>query len=126
VAALDHLILPVNDLAASVEFYVGILGFWAEGERPPFAVIRVSNDFILQLAPWGTEGGEHLAFALTRAEFEETFARLKAAGIAYGGAFDEVGKQTEPGRESGAKGMGRALYFFDPDRHLIEIRHYDE
>ena len=30
-----------------------------------------------------------------------------------------------PGREDGARGPA-ALYVFDPNQHLIEIRHYDE
>jgi catechol 2,3-dioxygenase-like lactoylglutathione lyase family enzyme len=58
-------------------------------------------------------------------EFEDLFARLKAAGIPYGGSFDSVGSMSGPGEETGARGMGKAVYFFDPDRHLIEIRHYD-
>jgi hypothetical protein len=29
-----------------------------------------------------------------------------------------------PGEEAGAKGMGKALYFLDPSKHLIEIRCY--
>ena len=29
-----------------------------------------------------------------------------------------------PGEEFGAVGMGAALYLFDPDKHLIELRHY--
>ena len=33
-ARLDHLILPVNDVPASVAFYEGVLGFGCEGERP--------------------------------------------------------------------------------------------
>jgi hypothetical protein len=35
-AVLDHLIRKVNDLADSVAFYVGILGFTNEGESGPF------------------------------------------------------------------------------------------
>ena len=57
-AAIDHLILKVNDVAASVAFWVDVMGFTAEGERPPFTVIRVDDGFVLQLAPWGTEGSQ--------------------------------------------------------------------
>lgn len=102
-----------------------MLGFTHEGEDGPFTVVRVNEAFTLQLAPWGTSGGEHLAFAMTRAEFEAAFARIRESGIAYGDAFDSVGSQKEPGEELGARGMGKALYFFDPNKHLLEIRHYD-
>lgn len=124
-AALDHLILPVNDVAASVEFYVGILGFWSEGERPPFTVIRVSNDCILQLAPWGTDGNLHLAFALSRLEFDTVFARIKAGAIPWGESFHSVGTNTGPGIEHGALGAAPTIYCNDPNRHLIEIRTYE-
>jgi hypothetical protein len=30
-----------------------------------------------------------------------------------------------PGDEAASRGMGKAVYFFDPDQHLIEIRHYE-
>jgi hypothetical protein len=30
-----------------------------------------------------------------------------------------------PGEETGARGPGQAIYFFDPSQHLIEIRHYE-
>ena len=59
-ATIDHLILNVNEIASSVDFYVHVLGFELEGKDGPFTVIRVSNDFTLQLAPWGTSGNEHL------------------------------------------------------------------
>ncbi len=51
---LDHLILRVNDRDASVRFYTEVLGLDYEGERDPFAVLRVTPDCTIQLAPWGT------------------------------------------------------------------------
>ncbi len=122
---IDHVILAVNDVGASLEFYGRILGFAHEGHEGPFSVVRVSEGFTLQLAPWGTKGGEHLAFATTRAEFELIFARIVAAGLDYGDSFHTVGKQAGPGRENGARGPGATIYFFDPNKHLLEIRHYE-
>src|SRR6516165_10187845 len=117
---LDHLILAVNDVAASVDFYVRVLGFTHEGDRPPFATVRVTPDFVIQLAPWGTKGGEHLAFALGCAEFDEVFRRVREAGIPHGDAFDAVGNMRGPGPSDGAQGATQSLYFFDPNRHLLE------
>ena len=123
-ATIDHLILDVNDVAASLAFYVDVLGFRDGGRDGPFRVVRVSDDFILQLAGRATQGGEHLAFALPRDEFDRVFARLRDRGIRYGDAFDRVGSNAGPGREAGARGDGPTVYFFDPDRHLLEIRCY--
>ncbi len=122
---LDHLILVVNDLPRTVAFYVAVMGFTHDGDRPPFTVIRVSPDFVIQLAPWGTEGGEHLAFAMSRDEFDAAFRRIRDAAIPYGDSFDQVGNMMGPGAEPAARGIGQAVYFFDPNQHLIEIRHYE-
>ncbi|MGE5182770.1 MAG: VOC family protein [Acidobacteriota bacterium] len=124
-ATLDHLILNVNDHVRSVRFYGELLGFSDEGMDGPFAVVRVGADTTLQLAQRPTDGGEHLAFAMTRGEFDAIFARLRERAIPYGDTFATVGTQAGPGDETGARGVGKAVYFFDPDRHLIEIRHYE-
>lgn len=123
---LDHLILGVNDRDESVDFYTGIMGFGCEGETGPFTVIRVSPDLTLQLSPWGTSGGEHLAFAMSEREFDATFQRIVAAGIPYGDSYHDVGNMRGPGTEPGARGDGLSIYVFDPNRHLIEIRHYGD
>jgi catechol 2,3-dioxygenase-like lactoylglutathione lyase family enzyme len=123
--AIDHLILKVNEVLASVDFYVNVLGFELEGEDGPFTVIRINEDFTLLLAPWGTGGNEHLAFALTRSAFDDAFARVKEKGIPYGDSFHSVGNNLGPGVESGARGMAPSLYMNDPSNHLIEIRTYD-
>lgn len=121
---IDHLILKVNDLEASVEFYSEVLGFTSEGMQEPFAVVRVSESFQLQLAPWGTEGFEHLAFSVSAEEFDAIFSKVKALGIEYGPSFHSVGDNEGPGEEVGAKGAAPTLYFYDPNKHLIEIRSY--
>jgi catechol 2,3-dioxygenase-like lactoylglutathione lyase family enzyme len=124
-AAIDHLILNVNEVPASVDFYVNVLGFELEGEDGPFTVIRVNEGFTLQLAPSGTGGNQHLAFALSREAFDNAFARVKEKGIPYGDSFHSVGNNLGPGVESGARGPAPTLYMNDPNSHLIEIRTYD-
>jgi catechol 2,3-dioxygenase-like lactoylglutathione lyase family enzyme len=124
-ATLDHIILKVNDLEASIAFYTAVMGFASEGRDGPFTLIRVGPGLQLQLAPWGTPGFEHYAFAVSPAEFEAIFARIRAAGIAYGPTFDSVGKNIGPGEESGARGLAPTVYFNDPNLHLLEIRSYE-
>jgi catechol 2,3-dioxygenase-like lactoylglutathione lyase family enzyme len=122
---LDHVILHVNDVERTVQFYADLLRWTHEGKSGPFTVVRVTPDFTIQLAPWGTQGGEHLAFAMSRAEFTEVFQRIRDAGVEFGDSFHSVGNMQGPGKEDGAHGLGAALYFFDPNKHLIEIRHYE-
>ena len=124
-AAIDHLILNVNEISSSVDFYVNVLGFELDGEDGPFTVIRVNEDFTLQLAAWGTAGNEHLAFALSREAFDDAFARVKEKGIPFGDSYHSVGNNSGPGVESGARGPAPTLYMNDPNNHLIEIRTYD-
>ena len=123
--AIDHLILNVNDISASVDFYVNVLGFKNEGEDGPFTVIRVNETFTLQLAPWGTKGNEHYAFALSRDEFDRVFSSIKEKEIPYGDSFHSVGNNVGPGNETGAKGPAPTVYLNDPNKHLIEIRTYE-
>jgi catechol 2,3-dioxygenase-like lactoylglutathione lyase family enzyme len=124
-ATLDHIILKVNDLEASVAFYTQVLGFSAEGTVGPFTILRAGPDFQIQITQWSTPGLEHYAFAVSKAEFEDIFKRIKAADIAYGPTFESVGVNAGPGEESGARGLAPTLYFNDPNKHLLEIRTYE-
>lgn len=125
-AQIDHLILAVNDLPASIDFYTNTIGFVEDGTEGPFQVLRVSPDFTVLLAEWPTEGNRHFAFAMDEAEFESAFARIRDAGLEYGDAFDSVGSQKGPGIAEGARGLAKAVYVLDPSKNLIEIRCYDE
>jgi catechol 2,3-dioxygenase-like lactoylglutathione lyase family enzyme len=122
---LDHLILSVNDREQSLRFYTDVLGFEDEGERGPFVRVRAGADCVILLAPFGTEGNSHLAFSLTKAEFDTAFDRIRNAGVAYGDAFDQATNMSGPGAADGAHGDTQSLYLLDPNRHLIELLYYE-
>jgi catechol 2,3-dioxygenase-like lactoylglutathione lyase family enzyme len=124
-AILDHLILKVNDLEASIAFYTGALGFSSEGTDGPFTVVRAGAGLQLLLVPCGTPGYEHYAFAVSKAEFDAILERIKSAGVPYGPTYDTVGSNAGLGEEPGARGLAPTLYFNDPNRHLLEIRTYE-
>ena len=122
---LDHIIVNVNDIESTLKFWKTLFDFKTEGQSGPFTVLRITPDLTFQFAPWGTDGGSHFAFCLEQDEFEKMFTKLKELEIPYGDSFHTVGTQTGPGLEEGAKGMGKSIYFFDPNRHLLEIRTYE-
>jgi hypothetical protein len=72
----------------------------------------------------GTEGGHPLAFALSPDEFKASFARIRSAGVAYVDTYHDAANMRGPGSESGARGLGEAVYLFDPSGHPLEIRRY--
>jgi catechol 2,3-dioxygenase-like lactoylglutathione lyase family enzyme len=82
------------------------------------------------ISPCSSRRGAPTAGSTSRLRFrgrlDAAFDRVKAAGIPYGDSFHAVGNMQGPGDEEGSRGAGRAVYFFDPNRHLIEIRHYGE
>jgi catechol 2,3-dioxygenase-like lactoylglutathione lyase family enzyme len=124
-ARLDHIIVNVNDAETTAAFWSKIFGFTNEGHSGPFTVLRITPELTFQLAPWGTLGGCHYAFCLGNTEFDNAFSFLKENNIPYGDSFHTVGNQQGPGAEAGARGMGKTIYFNDPNNHLLEIRTYD-
>ena len=132
---LDHTIVPVQDREKSVEFYSRILGFEVLGEVGPFLAVRVNDTFNLDFAEsrdfqrfhyvFAEEvQGIHYAFTMESDEFDAAFARIRASGIAYGDNPREKTNMKGPGMTMGSQGMGKAVYFEDPDGHVLEIKTY--
>jgi catechol 2,3-dioxygenase-like lactoylglutathione lyase family enzyme len=123
-AALDHLVLTVADVAATVAFYGAVLGMRPERFAGTDGTVRVALRFGRQkinLHPAGGEfepkarrpvpGSADLCF-LSEAPLAGWPAHLAAEGVAV-----EAG----PVRRTGAEGPILSLYLRDPDGNLIEI-----
>ena len=119
--ALDHTILSVNDIEKSARFYYKVLGFKYE----PEALVRISPTLVFQLMQRPPQTSQHLAFSMSKSEFEDVLGRLKSASIPYGDNFDTVGTMTGPGTSHGSKKSAKSIYFKDPDGHMLEIMHYE-
>jgi len=122
---LDHMLLEVDDVQVTLDFYMKVLGFTDGGPDGPFHMLRVNADTVLVLAPRHTPALVHLAFAMERDEFDAALGRIKAANVEYGDAFDKVGNNQGPAAESGAHGKTKSVYLYDPDKNLIEICYYE-
>lgn len=121
---LDHTVLRVANKQESAHFYQEVLGFRHEGEVGPFDVLRINEYFTLDLIQEKPRDTIHLAFAMDPTEFDDVTARLRANGIRFGNGPHNRTADT-PAPAVGAKGMANALYFDDPDGHILEIRRYD-
>lgn len=122
--ALDHLVLTVADLKATLDFYERVLGMavmqfrradGAERLALRFGVQKINLHVVgAELAPHAARpvpGSADLCF-LSATPLADWQAHLAAEGIAV-----EAG----PVPRSGATGPIRSLYIRDPDGTLIEI-----
>ncbi len=120
IASLDHLVLTVADLDATLAFYCGVLGMrevrFGEGRVAlAFGVQKINlHRAGAEFEPKSahpTPGSGDLCFLLD-IPLEEAQARLAAAGISI---------EEGPVARTGAVGPIRSLYIRDPDDNLIEI-----
>jgi hydroxymethylpyrimidine/phosphomethylpyrimidine kinase len=120
-AAIDHVVLTVSDLAATVEFYERVLGLraysFAGGTRTALAIGRqklnlheLGREF-LPNAREARPGSADLCF-LTDTPMDQVVAALEA---------HEVEIEHGPGAAEGAEGPLDSVWIRDPDGNLIEI-----
>lgn len=118
--AIDHLVLTVRSVPASVAFYTGVLGM----RETRFGDGRVAVAFGASKLNLHTAGHEHAPHAahptpgsadvclLTATPLNDVVAHLAAHGIAV-----ECG----PVERTGARGPLRSVYVRDPDGNLVEL-----
>lgn len=119
IAALDHLVLTVASIEATVAFYTRVLGMEHvvfDGRhalhfgRQKINLHEVGKEFSPR-ARLATAGSGDLCFLLS-VPLDEAEARLRAGGVAI---------EEGPVARTGAAGPLMSLYFRDPDGNLIEV-----
>jgi len=125
---IDHVVINCRDLEATVAWYQTVLGMereeFAYGDHTHTALIYGRAKF--NVRPVGTEhwwtveseatGALDLCL-ITRTPIEQVVAHLTACGV-------EIAKGPVP--QTGALGPMTSVYFYDPDRNLIEVAVYPD
>lgn len=124
IAAISETCLYVADVERAAEFYENTLGFRRVSWDDRYCGLRVATGQVLivfrkggTLEPVVTPGGVipphdgagqlHVAFAVSRDQFEDWERHLREQGITIESTVEWK--------------AGRSLYFRDPDQHLIEL-----
>ena len=124
IQSIDHFVLTVADIDATVAFYTRHLGmeavtFGAEGRRAlAFGRQKINlHQAGAEFTPRARTAlpGTGDFCLLSDVPVEETAERLRAAGIEI-----EVG----PVAKTGAEGPLRSIYIRDPDGNLVEVASY--
>ncbi len=123
VVRLDHLVLTVRDIEASVKFYTQALGMRLEtfgnGRKAlHFGIAKINlhqrGKEIEPKALHPTPGSADLCFVV-RTPLKEVVERLRALGV-------EI--LLGPVKRTGAQGEIQSVYVHDPDGNLIELSSY--
>lgn len=124
IVALDHFVLTVSDLRATVDFYTRVLGMTAEQFRPADGSIRWALRFGDQKINLHQDGagfdprahrpvpGSADVCFLSDLPLVEWQRHLREAGV-------EI--EEGPVARTGARGRLSSIYLRDPDGNLIEI-----
>ncbi|MEM7413253.1 MAG: VOC family protein [Myxococcota bacterium] len=126
ITKLDHVVLRVRDVDASLRFYCEVLGCREERRIEALGLVQLRAgasliDLVDLDAPLGQAGGappgeegrnvDHVALRLAHFDEAAIRAQLAAAGIEMG----------EVGQRYGADGTSPSVYLRDPDLNVVEL-----
>jgi catechol 2,3-dioxygenase-like lactoylglutathione lyase family enzyme len=126
--ALDHLVLTVRSIDATVAFYTQVLGMTVEAFQASDGTTRTALKFGRQKINLHPSGGEFEPKAGRVQPGSADLCLLSDDDLAEWSAhFAEkgVGVILGPVPRTGARGGIMSLYIRDPDDNLIEISRYD-
>ncbi|MFF8533887.1 VOC family protein [Streptomyces sp. SAS_267] len=122
VKAFDHLVLNVEDVERSLDFYTGLLGLepvrvaeWRSGQAP-FPSVRITAETIIDLITH-TPGGsnvDHICLTVEPLDWDQVIAS---------GSFTVL---EGPVERFGARGNATSVYVQDPDGNTVELRWYPQ
>jgi len=124
VRGLDHLVLTVADVEASVGFYARVLGMEPETFGNGRRALRF-GDQKLNLHAAGAEIAPHAARP-TPGSADLCFVVDTLAGVLEELAATGIAVEEGPVERTGALGPMRSVYFRDPDGNLLEVSQYGD
>ena len=122
---LDHIVLTVVDISATIAFYSRILGmqeltFGDQRKALAFGQQKINlHSAGRPIAPHAASpapGSADLCF-IVAGGIQEVLAHLQICGVAL---------ETGPVPRTGATGPITSVYFRDPDGNLLEVATYDQ
>lgn len=122
ISHIDHVVLTVTDIEASVAFYCRVLQMeavtFANGRRALHFGQQKINLQLLGQEPRNRAGvGSGDLCLITHWPLAHVIAHLQAEGVAI---------VEGPVAKTGAQGPIQSVYFLDPDQNLIEVSVYPD
>ena len=124
VTSLDHLVLTVSDIDATVAFYEDVLGMRAEAFQPADGSSRWALKFGNQKINLHVAGQPFAPHAETPVAGSADLCFLSAQSLdVWVAHFEQCGVVIEEGpiARTGATGPIVSVYIRDPDGNLIEV-----
>ncbi|MFJ8076303.1 VOC family protein [Streptomyces sp. NPDC096176] len=118
----DHLVLNVQDVERTLEFYCGLLGLepvrvdeWRAG-KAPFPSVRITPTTIIDFVsrPRGESNVDHICLVVDPLDWQE---------VIDSGTFTVL---EGPVDRYGARGNAQSIYVQDPDGNTVELRWYPQ
>ena len=124
---LDHLVLRVSDLQATMRFYIDVLGCPVEKIQEDLGLYQLrAGSALIDLVPidgeLGRKGGaapgkearnlDHFCLRVEPYDADAIIAHLKRHGV-------ETGPVTS---RYGAEGQGPSIYVHDPEGNVVELK----
>ena len=123
IVSIDHIVLTVRDIPATINFYQRVLGMRHEIFLEQYNALHFGSQKI-NLHPYRAEYTPHADLPATgtadfclvsEGDIEDVVDILRKHNVLI-----EVG----PVDQVGARGAMRSVYFRDPDRNLVEVACY--
>jgi catechol 2,3-dioxygenase-like lactoylglutathione lyase family enzyme len=127
IRGLDHVVLRVSKLEASIDFYCRVLGCTEERRLDALGLVQLRAgaaliDLVPVDSPLGARGGpaageearnmDHFALALDAFDEQAIRTHLEASGVEAGDVAERYG----------ADGTGPSMYISDPDGNVVELK----
>jgi catechol 2,3-dioxygenase-like lactoylglutathione lyase family enzyme len=127
VLGLDHVVLRVTDIDASIAWYERVLGSKVERQLTRLGLYQLRvGDALIDLVPVNSQAGRPGGGAPGKTKRNMDHLAVRLASFDAGQILDHLRDHgIEPGevqRRYGALGHGPSIYISDPDGNTIELK----